>query len=52
MHNVGISFDIIIRNNHGPVEWNKVTEHMVFNVNMDLTRKESWVLYCHRTVDS
>ena len=51
IHNVGIDFDILDHDHHVPVGWKKVTEHMVFNVNMDFTRKACQVLDGNRKQD-
>ena len=40
MHNVSIDFEILDRNHHVILGWNKVTGHMVFDINMDFSSKE------------
>jgi len=49
MHNVGIAFEILDDGQSVPVDWHKVTGHIVFDVKMDFTRKARWVLDGHKT---
>ena len=51
MTNVGIDFEVFGEGEKAPPIWNKVTGHLVFDVNMDFTRKARWVLYRHETPD-
>ena len=48
MHNVGIDFEILYRDQHMPVGWNKFTGYMVFDVKIDSKRKARWLLDGHR----
>ena len=48
-HNVWIAFDILDHDSHVPEGWKKVTGNMVLGINMDFTRKESWVSDENRT---
>ena len=49
MQKFGIYFDILNRDCHVPVGWNKFTGNMVFVVKTDFMRKARWVLYGHIT---
>ena len=51
MFNVGIAFEVLEHERNLPVGWKKVTSHIIFDVNMDLTRKARWVLDGHKTLD-
>ena len=51
MHNFRMNFEILDRDRHVLVEWKKVTGHIVFEVNMNFTRKAFWLLDGQRTED-
>jgi hypothetical protein len=39
MHNVGIAFSVLDEGQDAPVGWSKQSGHLIFDVNMDFTRK-------------
>ena len=39
MHNVGVAFQILEKDEPVPIGWSKATGHMIFDVKMDFTRK-------------
>ena len=47
--NVGITFVVLEHSENVPVGWHAVTRHIIFDVNMDFTRKSRWVLDGHKT---
>ena len=49
MHDVGIAFEILEDNVSMPIGYRKVTGHLVFDVKMDFTRKDRWVLDGYKT---
>ena len=49
MMKVGIKVDILDENDVAPPGWSKVTGHIIFDCNMDMTRKARWVLDGHKT---
>ena len=51
MTNIGIDFSILSEGEKDPVGWIKASDHLVFDVNMDFTRKARWVKDGHRTPD-
>ena len=51
MTNVGIAFTILDYGIKPPLVWRKASGHLVFNANMDFTRKARWVKDGHRTPD-
>ena len=51
MYNVGVAFEILDEGAHAPHGWRRVTEHLVWDVKMDFTRKARWVLDGHKTPD-
>ena len=48
MPNLGIAFKILDEGKKEPPGWTKASGHLVFNVNMDFTRKARWVKDGHR----
>ena len=51
MYNVGVAFEILDEVVHAPHGWKQVTGHLVWDVKMDFTRKATWVLDGHKTLD-
>ena len=51
MQNNGLAFNILELGSSAPPGWSKVTDHLVFDVKMEFTRKVRWVLDGHRTPD-
>ena len=51
MYNNGIAFNIFPTGEQAPKGWHKVTGRLVYNVEMDFTRKFRWVLDDHKTPD-
>ena len=51
MTNIGISFSILSEGEKAPVGCIKAGVHLVFDFNMDFTRKARWVKDGHRTPD-
>ena len=51
MQNNGVAFEVLSEGEKVPHGWHKVTGRMVFDVNMDFTRKSRWVLDGHKTPD-
>ena len=51
MYNVGIVFEILDKDKTAPVGWSKESDHLVFDVNMDFSRKARWVLDRHQSAD-
>ena len=51
MFNVGIAFEVLEEKQSAPLGWSKVTGHLVWDVKMDFTRKDWWVLDGHKTPD-
>ena len=51
MHNVSVAFEILPTGAPVPVGWKKSYVHLIWDVNMDFTRKACWVKYGHRTPD-
>ena len=49
--NVGSAFKVVQEVAGAPPGWHKVTGHLIFDVKMDFTRKERWVLDGHKTLD-
>jgi hypothetical protein len=49
MLNVGIAFEILLEGKSAPPAWKKVTGHLVWDLNMDFSRKSRWVLDRHKT---
>ena len=49
MLNVGIEFEVLEHYENVTVGWHAVTRHIIFDVNMDFTRKSRWVLDGHKT---
>ena len=49
MINVGIAFHILGVEEDLPIGYKKVTGHLIFDVKMDFTRKERFVLDGHKT---
>ena len=49
MPSVGTSFEVLLTGEKAPPGWNKVTRHLVFDVNMVFSRKERLVLDDHKT---
>ena len=51
MTEVGVAFEVLEYRKVAPIGWKKVTGHLVWDVNMDFTWKERWVLEGHKTPD-
>ena len=51
MINVGIAFEVMEHYENVTVGWHAVTGHIIFDVNMDFTRKVRWVLEGHKTAE-
>jgi hypothetical protein len=49
MHNIGIAFSVHDEGQQAPVGWSKVTGRIIYDVEMDFTRKARWVLDGHKT---
>ena len=52
MGNVGVAFEILSPNTKAPPGWHKASGHIIFDVNMDFTRKAHWVKDGHKTPNS
>ena len=48
MNNVRVEFEVLPERQNPPVGWSKVTGHLIWDVKMDLTLKERWVLDEHK----
>ena len=51
MFNVGVAFEILEEDQPAPAGWEKASGHLVWDINMDFTRKARWVLDGHKTPD-
>ena len=51
MNNVGIVFNILQEDESLPPGYKKSSGHLIFDVNMNFTRKARWVKDGHRTPD-
>ena len=51
MHNSGVAFEVLPEGQNPPVEWSKVTGHLIWDVKMYFTRKAIWVLDGHQNPD-
>ena len=51
MFNVSVAFEILELGQKAPHGWHLVTDHLVWDVKMDFTRKARWVLDGHKTPD-
>ena len=51
MDNVAVAFKILENGEPVPVGWRKSSGHIVYDVNMDFTRKARWVKHGHLTRD-
>ncbi len=51
MHEVGVAFQILHDIKHISAGYSKTSEHIIFNVKMNLTLKERWVKHVHLTPD-
>jgi len=49
MFNVGITFQLLDENEQPPPGWKLATDHLIFYVKMDFTRKARYVLDGHKT---
>ena len=49
MQNVGVAFKVLPEGQNLPVGWFNVTGHLIWDVKMEFTRKERWVLNGHKT---
>ena len=47
MENVGVAFTILTSGDKAPLGWTKSSNHIVFGVKMDFTRKAMWVKGFH-----
>jgi hypothetical protein len=52
MGNVCIAFEILGQNAKAPPGWFKASSHLIFDVEMDFTRKARWVKDGHKSPDS
>ena len=52
MTNVGVAFEVLAGGEKAPIGWHKVTDHLIWDVKMDFTRKARWVLDGHKTAES
>ena len=48
MFNVGVAFEVLEHGQKAPAGWLKVAGHLVWDVKMDLTQMERWVLDAHK----
>ena len=39
MHNIGVEFEVLPEEYNPPVGWSNVTEHLIWDLKMDFTRK-------------
>ena len=46
-----MEFELLPEGQKPPVGWSNVTGHLIWDVKMDFTRKEIWVLDGHKTPD-
>ena len=51
MKNVGMTFEILAKDEKTPKRWSKATGHGIWDVKMDFTRKFRWVLDGHKCAD-
>ena len=51
MINISIDFKLIDQGTKAPKGWKPSSGHIIFDVNMDFTRKARWVKYGHKTPD-
>ena len=51
MYNIGVIFEILEDEKTGPAGYTKVSDHIIWSVQMDFTRKARWVLDGHKTPD-
>ena len=51
MQNVGVELVVSLEGQKHQVGWSKVTGNLIWDVNMDFTRKARWVLNGHKTPD-
>ena len=51
MHNVSVAFDILPTGAPVPVGGKKSYGHLIWDVNMEFTRKACWFKYGHRMPD-
>ena len=51
MFNVGVAFEILEEDPPALAGWEKASGHLVWDVKMDFTRKERWVLEGHKMPD-
>ena len=49
MHVIGTALEILENNEFVPKDHKKVTDHVIFDIKMDFTRKTRWVLHDHKT---
>ena len=52
MTNVGIAFDILEQVEQAPHGWTKASGHIIFDINMEFTRKSRWLKDGHKTPDT
>ena len=51
MHNVSVAFEMLPTGAPVPVGWKKSPGHLIWDVQMDFTKKSYWVKYKHCTPD-
>ena len=51
MYNVSVTFEIFENGMRAPVEWKKISGHLILDFKMDFTRKAKWVKDGHQTLD-
>ena len=48
---IRVAFDVLENHQNIPVGWTKASGHLIWDVKMDLRRKDRWVKDGYRTVD-
>ena len=51
MHYIGVTFEILQKNKHLIRDYKLATEHLIFDIKINFTRKARWVLDGHKTPD-
>ena len=44
INNAGVAFEVLTEGQNPPVRWPNVTRHLIWDVEMDFTRKAIWIL--------